>query len=196
MEIGPVSLTAGEVNGRGSGGWGNTIRATAARPHRARAVVAVLATGLLLAACSSSGTSSPSSPSASPATTSAAAAAAPSPTSAVCQAVANLRTSVNALTHVKIGKGTVNEIKSDLANVEADFTALTAQLHGESSAQASALKSALDALKTAVSNLTAHFSVSTVKGVATALGGVATAASALLASLAPHCGSASASPSP
>src|SRR5215470_8455573 len=137
METGPVSLTAGDVNGRGSGGWGNTIRATAARPHRARAVVAVLATGLLLTACSSSGTSSPSSPSASPATTSAAAAA-PSPTSAVCQAAANLRTSVNALTHVKIGKGTVNEIKSDLANVKADFTALTAQLHGKFSAQTSA----------------------------------------------------------
>ena len=97
---------------------------------------------------------------------------------------------------MKIGKGTVNEIKSDLANVEADFTALTAQLHGEFSAQTSALKSALDALKTAVSNLTAHFSVSAVKGVATALGGVATASSALLASLAPQCGSASASPSP
>jgi hypothetical protein len=113
----------------------------------------------------------------------------------VCQAAAGLRASVDTLTHVKIGKGTASEIKSDLADVEAKLTALTAQMHGEFQAQTSAVKSALDTLKTAVSNLTAHPSTSTVKGVATAVGGVATAASSLLASLAPQCGSASAPPS-
>ena len=114
----------------------------------------------------------------------------------MCQAAAGLRASVDTLTHVKIGKGTADEIKSDLAGVETAFTALTAELHGQFKAQTSVVKSALDTLKTAVSNLTAHPSTSTVTGVATALGGVATAASSLLASLAPHCGSASASPSP
>jgi hypothetical protein len=104
--------------------------------------------------------------------------------------------SVDTLTHVKIGKGTVDEIKSDLANVEAKFTALTAELHGEYKAQTDAVRSALDALKTATGDLTAHPSVGTTKGVATALGGVATAVGNLLTSLAPHCGSVSASPSP
>jgi len=201
----PVQLIAAVVNGRGFDDEANTMRATVTRPGRWRIVAAALAAGLLLAACSSSSTSSPSSspsPSATPAPTSAAAAAptptptTPSPASAVCQAATDLRASVDTLTHVKIGKGTANEIKSDLADVEAKLTALTAQMHGEFQAQTTAVKSALDTLKTAVSNLTAHPSTSTVKGVATAVGGVATAASSLLASLAPQCGSASASPSP
>ena len=166
-----------------------------------RWAIAAAAAGLLLAACSSSSSSSPPSsspsPSAAPAATSAAAVpATPGPTPAVCEAAAGLRASVDTLTHVKIGKGTADEIKSDLANVEAKLTALTTELHGEFQAQTSAVKSAVGALKTAVSNLTAHPSTSTVKGVATAVGGVATAASSLLASLAPQCGSASASLQP
>jgi len=164
-----------------------------------RIIAVAFAAGLLLAACSSSNTSSPSSspsPRGTPAPASAAAAPpSPSPAPGVCQAAAHLRASVDTLTHVKIGKGTASEIKSDLADVEAKFTALTGQLHGEFKTQTNAVKSALDMLKTAVSNLTAHPSTSTVKGVATALGGVATAASSLLASLAPQCGSSSPSPS-
>jgi hypothetical protein len=156
-------------------------------------VVVTVITGLLLAACGSSTSPPASSPSPSP--TSAAAAPAPSPTSAVCQAADGLRASVDALTHVKIGKGTVDEVKSDLANVEAKFTALTAEMRGEFKAQTNAVRSALDALKTAISDLTAHPSTSTVAAAAAALGGVTTAVSSLLAALAPHCGSASASPS-
>jgi hypothetical protein len=199
MAMAPEQLTAGVVNGRGFDDEANTMRTTVTRPGRWRIVAAALTAGLLLAACGSSSTSSPRSgpsPSATPEQASAAAAPAPSPTSAVCQAATGLRASVDTLTHVKIGKGTADEIKSDLAGVETAFTALTAELHGQFKAQTSAVKSALDTLKTAVSNLTAHPSTSTVTGVATALGGVATAASSLLASLAPHCGSASASPSP
>jgi hypothetical protein len=128
--------------------------------------------------------------------TSAAAAPASGSTPARCQAVADLRASVEQLTHVKIGKGAADEIKSDVANVEAKFTALTAQLHGEFQAQTSAVKSALDALKTELSNVTAHPSTNTAKAVATALDNVATATRSLLAALAPQCGSASASASP
>jgi hypothetical protein len=199
MAMGPVQLTAAEANDRGSHGAANTMRARATRLDRWRAGAAALATGLLLAACSS-GTSSPpsgnASPSATPAATSAAASASPSPTSAVCQAAAELRASVDTLTHVKIGKGTANEIKTDLANVEAKLTALTAEMHGEFQTQTSAVKSALDTLKTAISNFTAHPGTSKAAAVATALGGVATATSNLLASLAPRCGSATASPGP
>jgi hypothetical protein len=196
--MGPVQLNAGEVNGRGFDDEANTMRATVTRRRGWHIIAAALPAGLLLAACSSSSTSSPSS-SPSLSTTppsSAAAASAPSGTSAVCPAAASLRASVDKLTHVKIGKGTVNDIKSDRANLEAKLTALTAELHGEFKAQTSAVKTALYTLKTATSNLAAHPSASTVTGVAAAISGVAAASSNLLATLAPRCGSASASPSP
>jgi putative hemolysin len=199
MAIEAVQPIAGVASGRGCDDAAIMMSATVARPGRGRIVAAVLAAGLLLAACSSSSTSSPSSSpstSATPAATSAAAPATASPASAVCQAAAGLRASVDTLTHVKIGKGTADEIKSGLADVKAKLTALTAELHGQFTAQTSGVKSALDTLKTAVSDLTAHPSISTVKGAATAVSGVAAAASSLLGSLAPQCGSASASPSP
>jgi len=94
---------------------------------------------------------------------------------------------VEQLLHVKIGKGTADEIKSDLANVKEKLTALTAELHGEFQAQTNAVKSAIAKLETAVSDMTAHFSASTAAGVATAVGGVAAATSSLLAALAPQC---------
>jgi hypothetical protein len=171
------------------------MRATATRPHRWRILAAALGAGLLLAACSSNATSAGSSPSSSP-TSAAAAAPSPTPTSARCQAVAALHASAEQLLHVKIGKGTADEIKSDLANVKEKLTALTAELHGEFQAQTNAVKSAIAKLETAVSDMTAHFSASTAAGVATAVGGVASATSSLLAALAPQCGSASASPGP
>jgi hypothetical protein len=92
--------------------------------------------------------------------------------------------------------GTVNEIKSDLANVEAKLTALTAELHDANKTQTSAVESAIDALKTAVSDFSAHPGVSTLQGVTTAVGGVTTTVSNLLTSLASQCGSAPASPTP
>ena len=170
------------------------LRATVLVPQRLRIVAVAVAAGLLLPACASSATSS-AGPSAS-ATASTAASPAPSPTSAVCQAAADLRASVNALAHVKIGQGTVNEVKSDLADVQEKFTALTAELHGAYSNQTSAVKSALDALKTAVSDLGAQPGTSALRGVATAVGGVTAAVGSLMTSLAPQCGSPSASPSP
>lgn len=165
------------------------MRATVLRPGRLRMVAVAVAAGLLLAACGSSTTTSPGS-----GATATTASPAPSPTSGVCQAAAELRASVNALAHVKIGQGTVNEIKSDLANVEAKLTALTTELHDASKPQASAVNSALDTLKTAVSDFSAHPSASTLGGVTTAVSGVTTSAGNLLSSLAPQCGATPASP--
>jgi ABC-type transporter Mla subunit MlaD len=172
-----------------------------------RCIVAVaLLAGFSLVACSSSATSSPGS-SASPSVTSPSATGAigatgatasptPSDTSAVCQAAAALRDSVSTLTHVNIGTGTVSEIISDLGDVQAKLTALTAELHDTFKTQTNAVTSALDTLKTAASNLRAHPSASTITSAATAVGGVTAAVSSLLTSLGPRCGSASASPSP
>jgi hypothetical protein len=113
----------------------------------------------------------------------------------VCQDVAALRTSLNTLTHVKIGKGTVDELKSDVAGVQAKLSALIATAKGEWQAQTSALQSALDKFKTALSDLKAHPSASTISGAVTALGGVSAAAGSLLTAAGPQCGSASPSPS-
>lgn len=191
MTLEPAQLKAKVINGRGSPRGGNTMRATVLRPGRLRmvAVAVAVAAGLLLAACSSTTTTSPGS-----GATATTASPAPSPTSGVCQAAAELRASVNALAHVKIGQGTVNEIKSDLANVEAKLTALTAELHDASKPQTSAVNSALDTLKTAVSDFSANPSASTLGGVATAVNGVTTSAGNLLSSLTPQCGATPASP--
>jgi hypothetical protein len=195
MALGPVRVTAGVVNdGDSRGEGGNNVRATVLRTGRWRIIVAALISGLLLAGCGSSATSSPSS-SASPSAPATAASPAPTSTSAVCRAATDLRDSVAALAHVKPGTGTVGELRSDLADVQAKLTALKTELHDTFTAQTNAVQSALNTLKTAISNLSAHPSTSTVKGVATAVGGVTTAVGNLLTSLAPQCGSASVSPS-
>jgi len=197
MTLQLAQLNAEVINGRSSLSEGGTMRATVLRPRRLCIAVAAVVAGLLLAGCNSSTTSSPGS-GATAAASSKAASSTPSPTStsAVCQAAAELRTSVNTLTHVKIGAGTVDEIKSDLANVEAKLTALTTELQNTNKTETTAAKSAVDALKAAVSEFTAHPSSSTLHGVTTAVGGVTTAVGNLLTSLAPHCGSAPASPTP
>jgi hypothetical protein len=197
MTLVPVQLNAEVIDGRDSLSRGHTLRATVLRPGRLCIVAVAIVAGLLLAACSSSTTTSPGSgaTTTSPGSgTTTAAPPSPSPTSAVCQAAAELRTSVNNLAHIKIGKDTVNEIKSNLADVEAKFSALTAQLHDANQPQVGAAKSSLDTLMTAVSNLSAHPSTSTLQAVATAVTGVTTAAGNLLTSLAPQCGSTPASP--
>src|SRR6516165_6777151 len=193
MATGPVRTAAAAGNGSISRGGATMMRATVTRPHQWHIFAAALGAGLLLASCSSNATSAGSSPPPSP--TSAAAAPSPTPTSARCQAAAALHASVEQLRHVKIGKGTADEIKSDLADVKGKLSALTAQLHGDLQAQTNAVKSAIVKLETAVSDMTTHFSASTAADVATAVAGVATATSSLLAALAPQCGSASASPS-
>ena len=160
------------------------------RPGRLRSAAVAVVAGLLLAACSSS-TTAPPGPS--PTASAASAASTPHPTSAVCPAAAELRASVDALAHIKIGAGTVDEIKSGLAEVEANVTALTGELHDANTAQASAAKSALGTLKTAVSAFTAQPSASALRDVATAVSGVTTAVGHLLTSVAPQCETASAS---
>jgi hypothetical protein len=103
--------------------------------------------------------------------------------------------SLTKLTHVKVGKGTVDEIKADLTDVQAKLTAFATDARGQWQAQTSALKSALAKLQTAVKNLTASPSTSALAGVATALGGVTAAGQSLLAAVDTRCPSASPAPS-
>ena len=165
----------------------------------------VLAAGLVTVACGSSSTSSgaagasggatsaaPSSPGA---TSPAASTPAASPVSALCQDVAALRASLDKLKHVTVGKGTVNEIKADLADVKAKLGAVKTELHGQWQAQVSALEDSLAKLQAAVSDLASNFSASTVSATVSALRGVAAAGSNLLAALSKQCPSGSPSPS-
>ena len=174
-------------------------RDTAIRPPRWQAVAVTAGAALLAAACGSSGTpSSGSSPSTSSAAPSSAApsSAAPGSTSAVCQDAAALRASIDTLTHVQVGKGTGDEIKSDLADVKAKLNTLTTQAHGQWQSQTTALSASLDKLQTAVSNLASNPSASTVSATVTALREVSAAAGSLLSAIGTKCPSVSASASP
>jgi perilipin-4 len=174
-------------------------RLTAIRPPRWQTIAAAAGTALLAAACGSSGTpssgSSPSTTSAAP-SSAAPSSAAPGPTSAVCQDAAALRASINTLTHVQVGQGMGDEIKSDLADVRAKLNTFKAQAHGQWQSQTSALSASLDKLQTAVSNLTSNPSASAVSATVTALRGVSAAAGSLLSAIGTKCPSVSASASP
>ena len=164
----------------------------------ARWKLAPIACGLVLlaAACGSSGSTPSGGTSSGVSSSSTSAAAATSPPDAVlCADAAALRASLDKLTHVKVGKGTVSEITADLNEVKANLAAFVNHAQGQWQAQTSALKSALAALSTAVGNLAASPSTSAVSGVVTALGAVSTAAQNLLAAVNTRCPSASSSPS-
>jgi hypothetical protein len=168
-------------------------RVTAIRPPRWRSVAVAAGAALLAAACGSSGTPAGGS---SPSTTSAApSSAAPSPTSAVCQDAAALRASIDTLTHLQVGQGMGDEIKSDLADVKAKLNTLTTQAHGEWQSQTSALSASLGKLQTAVSNLTSNPSASTVAATVTALRDVSSSAGSLLTAIGTKCPSVTASAS-
>jgi hypothetical protein len=167
---------------------------TANRPPRWQTVAVAAGAALLAAACGSSGTPAGGS---SPSTTSAApSSAAPSPSSALCQDAAALRASIDTLTHVNVGQGMGDEIKSDLADVKAKLNTLTTQAHGQWQTQTSALSASLDKLQTAVSNLTSNPSASTVSATVTALREVSASAGSLLSAIGTKCPSESASASP
>ena len=169
-------------------------RITAIRPPRWQTVALAAGAALLAAACGSSGTPASGS---SPSTTSAApSSAAPSPTSAVCQDAAALHASIDTLTHVNVGQGMGNEIKSDLADVKAKLNTLTTQAHGQWQSQTTALSASLDKLQTAVSNLTSNPSASTVSATVSALRDVSAAAGSLLSTIGTKCPNVSASASP
>jgi hypothetical protein len=169
-------------------------RVTAIRPPRWQTIAVAAGAALLAAACGSSGApaggSSPSATSAAPSS------AAPSPTTAVCQDAAALRASIDTLTHVNVGQGMGDEIKSDLADVKAKLNTLTTQAHGQWQSQTSALSASLDKVQTAVSNLTANPSASTVSATVSALRDVSAATGSLLSAIGTKCPDVSASASP
>jgi hypothetical protein len=169
------------------------------RPPRWQAVAVAAGAALLATACGSSSTSStpvsaPSSATSAAASSPAASSPAPSSTSALCQDVAALRASVDKLKHVTIGKGTVDELKADAADVKTKLGAVKTEAHGQAQAQISAMEDSLAKLQSAIKTVTSNFSVSAVSETVSAVQGVAASASSLLGALSKQCPSASASP--
>src|SRR5215467_10358716 len=168
-------------------------RITTIWPSRWHAAVVATGTALLVAGCGSSGGlyggSSPSATSAAPSP------AALSPTSAVCQDAAALRTSIDTLTHVQVGQGMGDEIKSDLADVKAKLATFKAQAHGQWQSQTNALSASLTKLQTEVSKLTSNPSASAVSATVSALREVSASAGSLLSAIGTKCPSVSASAS-
>jgi hypothetical protein len=154
--------------------------------RHARWRLAAISCGVLLltVACGSgsSSTAAGAPPSSAPASASASPAS-----SALCADAAALRAALAKLTQVKVGKGAVNEIKSDLAGVQTAATSLANDAKGQFQSQTSSLKSALTSLGTAVQKLAASPSTSAVAGVATALGQVTAAAEHLFAAVGKRC---------
>jgi ribosomal protein L29 len=148
-----------------------------------------VAAGLLAVGCGSGGLYGGGS---SGSTSAAASSPAPSPTSALCQDAAALHASLNKLTHVSVGPGAGDEIKTDLADVKEKLNALRAQSHGELQAQTNALKTALLKLQGAASTLSSNPSASAVSDVVGALREVTSSGSTLLAALSQKCPSVSA----
>ncbi len=166
------------------------------RPAWWKPVMVVSGLALLVVACGSGGGAPSSSTSAAPSSSTPASPAATSPlNAAVCADAAALRASLDKLKHVKVGAGTVSEIKADLKDVQANLTAFVNDARGQWQAQTNALQSALAKLQTAVKTLAANFSTSAVSGVVTAIGDVSTAGQNLLAAVSTRCPSASPTPS-
>jgi len=164
---------------------------TGTRPAWWSTAAVALAAGLIAVACSSGGTTAGgTSPSAS-ASASPAASATPTATSLVCEDAADLRTSLHNLTHSNVSSGGVTELKSNLAQVHTDLTALITHAKGQWQTQTSDLKAALDKLQTAISDLSSSPSASTVAGTVTALRGVAASGGSLLTAVGTRCPSAS-----
>jgi hypothetical protein len=143
-------------------------------------------------ACGSGGTATGSAPSsaaaASPATSQP---ESPQATSALCQDVAALRTSLANLTDISVSRGAASKLAADAKDVKTNLTSLAHAAGTQWSTQIGALTSALSSLQTAITGLGSGGSVTSV---ASALGKVRTASSDLLATAGTRCPSASASP--
>jgi hypothetical protein len=154
----------------------------------ARWWLAVIGCGvtLLTVACGSGSSSTASSGSTS------AAAASPSVSAAssvLCTDAAALRSSLDKLTHLQAGagQGAVNEVKADLANVQAAATTFANDTKGRWQSQTSGLKPALSSLQTEVQKLAANPTSAGVSSVVTAVGQVTTAAQQLFAAVGKDC---------
>ena len=160
------------------------------RLHRARrsASVGVAAVALLcvLASC---GTSSPESQPSPPATTAAATTAAPTTdsTSAACEDVEALKSSLEALTKVKPADDGVAALTTAIADVKTSLDAAEASASPVLKPSVTQVKTAVGELQTAVSGVTADNLRAKAPAIASAIKEVATATQALSTKMRESC---------
>ena len=161
-----------------------------------RACRNALVFGLVLLAVACSSSSSTSGSAASTGSPSPSASASPASVSAaVCEDVAALRGSLQALTGIRPGVGTTDQLRTAAQNVKSNLSSLSGSAGALWSGQISNLGSALTTLQSAIGTLAAQRNASSVSGVVTAIGGVSTAARQLLDVVSLSCPSPSESPS-
>ena len=166
---------------------------------RTRWAAVLLAIGLLVAGCGSTGSqgggaSTTTAPS--PATSAPSTAAATATASAeVCADAAALEASLNRLLTVTVGQGTVTELQSDFADVRSSITTLVHTAQAEWQDELVALQASLTTLQTAVQQLASNPSMATVAAVKAALAGVRSTGQNLFAAVSANCPSLSPSPS-
>ena len=166
---------------------------------RTRWATVLLATGLLVAGCGSTGsqgggastTTAPSTATSAPSTAEATATA----SADVCADAAALEASLNRLLMVTVGPDTVTELQSDLTNVRSSITTLVHTAQAEWQDELVALQTSLTTLQTAVQQLVSNPGTATVAAVKAALVGVRSAGQNLFAAVSANCPSLSPSPS-
>jgi hypothetical protein len=156
---------------------------------------AAAAFALLAAGCASGGTAAGGTPS--PPVQASAPSPSPSPasTGVICHDLAALRVSLGALSPEQI-KADPGAAAAGISGVQSALSALAGDVHGQSQAQISALKSSLTQLKDEVEKLAANPGSHQVAAVRTAIAGVTATAQQLLNALGAGCPSAASSPSP
>jgi hypothetical protein len=161
-------------------------------------VSVLVAAGLVLAGCGSSGSQGggASTPTPAPSATSAPSTPAPASTASaqLCADAAALQASLTQLGAITVGSGSVTELQNDLKDVPSALTALANSARSEWQDQISALQASLTTLQTAIQQLATNPGTSTVAAARTALQGVGTAGRDLFAAVGASCPSLSPSP--
>jgi phage-related protein len=162
------------------------MRLVRARRSTSGAVAAV-ALLCVLGSCGTSSTTSQTSPAtAAPATTAAPTTAA-APTAAACEDVAELRSSLEALTKVKPAQDGVAALKTAIANVKTNLDAAEASASPVLQPSVQQVKTAFAELQTAASGLTADNFKQKAPSIASATKQVVTATQALSSALTQSC---------
>jgi len=163
------------------------------RLHRARrstaAAVAAVALIYVLGSCGTSSTPSQTSPSATtaaPATTAAATQTA-SPTTAGCEDVAALKSSLEALTKVRPAQDGIAALKAAIADVKTNLDKAEASASPVIKPDVDQVKTAFADLQTAASGLSADNFKEKAPSIASAMRQVATATKALSSTLTQSC---------
>lgn len=110
-----------------------------------------------------------------------------SPSAALCADVTALRTSVDSLTTVNLAPGITEELKSDLADVEARLSAVVSDARGRWQAETDAVVAALATLEAVVRTAAASPGTGGASNIRVAVEGLRASVQNLLTVVRPAC---------